>query len=353
LANLPEFELAAVATRNIDAARACASAWSIPHAFASAEEMIDHPGVDLVVAAIKTPQHRGVVEYAIAAGKHVYCEWPLGEDMTESKRLARAAQDRGIAHVIGLQGLHSAGARWVRSLINGGRIGELRSISASAVGALGGGRYPQSSRWAADPAMGTTILTIRTAHVMATLMAALGDTFSEISAIVAHLDPDATVIETGERFTAGSPDQVAIMGTLRNGAVVSVAVQGGRPRTEPSFAIEIVGTDGALSVSPGGAGASPHVAPWRVLHKPVTGEPELLPVPERYHVLPESTLAGPPANVAALYREISTAIAEGRAPWPNFGNAIEHYAFIEAVEAASRSGQRVRVGEQLSGFPYD
>jgi len=353
LSQLPEYELTAVATRSLESARDCASAWSIPLAFGSADELIDHPDIDLVVAAVKSAQHAIIVDRAIAAGKHIYCEWPLGMNLAETRRLAQAAQDRGIVHAVGLQGLHSAGARWVRTLIRSGQIGELRSISASAAGGIGGTRYPQSSKWAADPAKGTTILTIRTAHVLSALAMALGDTLSELSALVVQLDPEATVIETGERFAVGSPDQVAIMGTLSNGALVSVAVQGGRPRAEPSFNIEIVGTDGAISVSPGGPGASPHVAPWHVLFKPAIGEPKELHVPDGYDALPKSIPAGPAANVAALHREVGKAIAEGRQPWPSFTNAVEHRAFIDEVDEAARTGQRVKIASRLTSFPQD
>ena len=36
------------------------------------------PDIDLVTVATRVPDHRELVLAALAAGKHVYCEWPLG-----------------------------------------------------------------------------------------------------------------------------------------------------------------------------------------------------------------------------------------------------------------------------------
>ncbi|HMA74314.1 MAG TPA: Gfo/Idh/MocA family oxidoreductase [Xanthobacteraceae bacterium] len=36
------------------------------------------PEVDIVTVTVRVPHHLEVVNTAIGAGKHVYCEWPLG-----------------------------------------------------------------------------------------------------------------------------------------------------------------------------------------------------------------------------------------------------------------------------------
>jgi hypothetical protein len=53
---------------------------------------------------------------ALAAGKHVYCEYPLGRDRAESEVLAKAAQAAGVHAAIGLQ---------ARELIASGAIGRV------------------------------------------------------------------------------------------------------------------------------------------------------------------------------------------------------------------------------------
>ena len=81
LAHLDELTVTAVATTRKDSARAAASTFGVRHAFASAEELASDPEVDLVVASVKVPAHAAVIRAALAAGKHVYAEWPLGVDL--------------------------------------------------------------------------------------------------------------------------------------------------------------------------------------------------------------------------------------------------------------------------------
>jgi predicted dehydrogenase len=37
---------------------------------------------------------------AIDAGKHVYCEWPLGRNTDGAERLLNAAEQRGVRHAV-------------------------------------------------------------------------------------------------------------------------------------------------------------------------------------------------------------------------------------------------------------
>jgi len=128
LAHLDEFPVVAVATTRQDSARAAADMLGIGHAFASANELAAHPEVDLVVASVKVPAHAAVVRAALAAGKHVYAEWPLGVDLAEASALADAAAAAGVVHAVNLQAYHAPGARFVADLLADGRIGPVQRL---------------------------------------------------------------------------------------------------------------------------------------------------------------------------------------------------------------------------------
>ncbi|PJH69285.1 oxidoreductase, partial [Salmonella enterica subsp. enterica serovar Typhimurium] len=70
-------------TSRIDSAKAAEKEFGVP-AFDNHMDLINHQDVDLVVVAIKLPDHYEVVSAAIHAGKMVYCEWPLGNGMEQS-----------------------------------------------------------------------------------------------------------------------------------------------------------------------------------------------------------------------------------------------------------------------------
>src|SRR6516225_8168271 len=95
---LPQYEIAAVSTARRETAEAAARHYRVPLAFSDAGELARHPDVDLVTVSVKVPDHYRPVMAAIAAGKHVYCEWPLGRDGDEAARMLEAAEARGIRH---------------------------------------------------------------------------------------------------------------------------------------------------------------------------------------------------------------------------------------------------------------
>src|SRR5262249_17360345 len=95
---LPHFEIVAVCTTNQTSAEKAARHFGIPMAFSDAGQLTGHPEVDLVVVTVKVPDHYAPVMKAIEAGKHVYCEWPLGRNTSEAKILLAAAEERGIHH---------------------------------------------------------------------------------------------------------------------------------------------------------------------------------------------------------------------------------------------------------------
>ena len=104
LQSLPDFEISAVCTTRQDSAYAAAKHFGVPLAFSDAEKLARHPDVDLVTVSVKVPDHYLPVVAAIEAGKHVYCEWPLGRNTDEAARMRDAANHKGVRHAVGLQG---------------------------------------------------------------------------------------------------------------------------------------------------------------------------------------------------------------------------------------------------------
>src|SRR6266853_5864034 len=119
---LPEFEISAVCTTRQDSADAAARHYGAPLAFCDPEKLAQHPDVDLITVSVKVPDHYRPVMAAIEAGKHVYCEWPLGRDTEEAIRLRDAAERKGIRHVVGLQGQASPSINFVKDLIADGYV---------------------------------------------------------------------------------------------------------------------------------------------------------------------------------------------------------------------------------------
>jgi len=99
-----------VATSHRASAEATAARFGMAHAFDDPRALVEHPDVDIVSVCVRVPAHRELVMLAVDAGKHVYCEWPLGRDTAEAEELHRAAETRGVVHMVGLQARQLADA---------------------------------------------------------------------------------------------------------------------------------------------------------------------------------------------------------------------------------------------------
>ena len=129
LAAIEGVEAVAVATSRQETADATAAAFHIPHAFGDPRRLIDHPEVDAVAICVRVPAHRDLVLQALAAGKHVYCEWPLGRATAEARELLAAAAKAGVVHMIGLQSRSAPVLEHMKALIAEGAIGRVRSAA--------------------------------------------------------------------------------------------------------------------------------------------------------------------------------------------------------------------------------
>src|SRR5205085_5192525 len=85
---LPEYEIAALSAHSAESARAAGEEFGVAHVYSGHEQLVARPDVDVVAVTVKVPHHRELVSAALAAGKAVYCEWPLGTDLDDARAMA-------------------------------------------------------------------------------------------------------------------------------------------------------------------------------------------------------------------------------------------------------------------------
>src|SRR6266516_1299198 len=100
---LPNYEVRALSATSAEAARAAGEAFGVAAVFSHHEQLVAQPDVDVVAVTVKVPHPRELVSAALAAGKAVYCEWPLGRDLDEARAVATLAAEKGVRTVVGLQ----------------------------------------------------------------------------------------------------------------------------------------------------------------------------------------------------------------------------------------------------------
>jgi predicted dehydrogenase len=87
--------------------------------------VVEHPGVDAVVIAAPNMLHVELVEAACAAGKHVFCEKPVGGTPEQTVRAEQAARDAGVTSGVGYNYRWAPLVRYTKALIDAGELGEI------------------------------------------------------------------------------------------------------------------------------------------------------------------------------------------------------------------------------------
>jgi len=253
---LPNYQIRALSAHNAESARAAGEVFGVGAVFSDHEQLVTKPDIDLVAITVKVPHHRELVSAALAAGKAVYCEWPLGRNLADAQAMATLAAEQGAHTVVGLQARQAPAIEFVQELLRDGYLGEV--LSTTMVGlSVPGDVVGQPNAYMLDKTNGANLLTIAVGHSLDTLNYVLGE-FADLSAVSDLRRPLITIEETGEQIVKTAADQIAIIGTLTSGATASIhlreAVAGGT-----GFLWEINGTNGTLRIT--AAAAQPQIYP--------------------------------------------------------------------------------------------
>src|SRR5256886_736265 len=337
---LPNYEIRALSAHNAESARAVGDMFGVSAVFSDHEQMVTQPDIDVVAVTVKAPRHRELVAAALAAGKAVYCEWPLGHDLDDARAMAALAAEHGVRTIVGLQGRQAPAIGFVEELLSDGYVGEVLSTTMVGV-SVAGGSVVQPNAYMLDKANGANALTIAVGHSLDTLNHVLGE-FADLSAVSDLRRPLVKIEETGEEVVKTAADQIAVIGTLTSGATVSVhireAVAGGT-----GFLWEINGTDGTIRIT--ADAALPEIFPLTVAGAQGRNELVELAVPtaltRKWPTL--TSLEGAPAfNVARAYAAFAADIDNGTHTVPDLADAVRRHEVIAAIERSAASGKRVK-----------
>ncbi|MET1029025.1 MAG: Gfo/Idh/MocA family oxidoreductase [Dongiaceae bacterium] len=230
-------ELAADAARRFGFARSTGD-W---------RRLADDPDIDVVDICVPSNLHRPIALAAIAAGKHVYCEKPVGLGGSEAKQIAEAAGQAGTRSLVGFTYLRAPAIAFARRLITEGAIGEVTHF-----------RGQHNEDYLADPA---SPFTWRCDPSIGGRAGALGDLGAHIISIARHLMGEVTALSAHCRtviparpVAAGSPatkavgndDITQMMVTFENGASGYLEASRVASGSKMGIGFEVTGSHGAI-----------------------------------------------------------------------------------------------------------
>lgn len=198
------------ATRTPEKAREFAATHTL-RMLASYEDVLRDPGIDAVVLATPHSMHTEQIVQAARAGKHVFCEKPLGLDAQGAERAARACADAGVTLAVGYNWRYQPALREIRRLIDTGALGRVLHVEGNFCGPSAY-RFPKG-HWRHEreegPAGG---MTGRGVHVIDAMLYLTGSHVEQVMAQSFRLAQDFGIDDTTSmllRFASGTTGTLA------------------------------------------------------------------------------------------------------------------------------------------------
>jgi predicted dehydrogenase len=330
-----DIELTAVCTTKADSAEAARRAYGARLAFDDWRKMIASPEVDAVAVVVRVPSHYAPTKAALEAGKHVYCEWPLGRTTAEAEELAALARARGLVTAVGLQARVNPAVMYMKELVDSGNVGEMMAVHVSMIrdGVLS---RPSHRTWQRDAELGANTLTIANGHTIDAMRFVTGD-FTRLSAVVAIQAKQWLDTGSNTLLDVTAPDNIVIGGRLANGAVVSSHV-GHTPFAGSGYRMEIYGREGTLVAT---GVDSPQLSDVFLHGAKGSNALAPMPVPQRFNFAAPGTPSGEASNVGQMYTLFAQAVRDRKSRQPTFATAVELHRLVDAIKEASDTGREV------------
>jgi predicted dehydrogenase len=244
------YDLVAVCTTQMETAQNAARHFDVPHAFDNVDHMLETlPEIDVVCVSVRPIHHYKVVSAALRAGKHVYCEQPLGISTAEARAMYALAKEHGVRTVIGHQSHYEPATLHMAELVREGYIGQPLSFNHTYFVSNYIVPRPSHRQWLFEAGMGGHP-GYRSGHSLDRLHSVLGQDVTSICADMAVQVPERIAVDTGGVIRSNQVDSMNYL--MRVGDTIMGTMQ-------TSFAawygsgnhFEIYGTEGMLMLATG------------------------------------------------------------------------------------------------------
>jgi len=320
LRQLPGVAVAAVCSAQAARAAAVAARFAIPRATTDYRDLLGDD-IDAVVIATPPGLHAPMALAAIAAGKHVFCEKPLGANAAEARGLRDAARRAGVVHMLDHQQRFAPANARAKALLDAGYLGDVVVADAYfALNPLDYLRAPVASTskagWFTDSAQGGGILTGSAGPHLVDLLLWYGGAIVAVAAQVAVSRTSLPLVDDTVAGNVSAADVFVVLARFAHGGLatvrgIPVAYHGG------GTAITLHGTAGSLDVGYGR------------LRGATAADRDLAELP-----LPPEL---PPERVGILARFIAAIRDGGAAPAPNFADGVRVQAVLDASVSAAQT----------------
>lgn len=305
--------------------------------------VVERSDIDIIDICTPGSSHVDIAVAALEAGKHVLCEKPLANTVTEAERMAEAAgraAAAGVRSMVAFNYRRVPAAALARRLVAEGRLGEIRHVRAS---------YLQD--WAVDPELpllwrfdaheaGLGALGDMASHLIDLTQFLVGDRLARVSAMSDTFIRERPSLDGARREGVTVDDAAAFIGRFGGGATALFEVSRLAPGRKNALRLEVNGSAGSLGWNLETmnelelylASDSPEVQGFRTI---------LVTQPEH----PWLDAWWPPGHIIGWehaftheVRDLVVSIASGSDPEPSFAEGLQVQRVLGAVVASARDG---------------
>ncbi|MBM7614947.1 putative dehydrogenase [Alkaliphilus hydrothermalis] len=197
------------------------------------KELLNNQEIDVVYLAVPPKYHHSIALEIIKANKHIICEKPLANSISEAKEMLEAAEKQGVVHAMNFPTVYTPAFKRMKALLDEGFLGTTRRIELKAY-------FPQWPRpWQQTDWIGSREQGGFVREVFTHFVQMIGMVLGEIVDIDTNIEypEDSLACETGIIATAALKNGTPI---LFNG-FSDVAIQ-------ESLALTLYGTEGTISM---------------------------------------------------------------------------------------------------------
>lgn len=240
----PRLEL--VATGREDTAREAAAALGFARWTTDWRALVTDPAVDVVIVNTPNWLHAPMAQAALAAGKHVHAEKPLGLDAAQARAMTEAAREAGVKTIVGFNYRQNPATCLAREIVAGGEIGAPIAFRGTHnEDYLADLELPFSWKCERAKAGGGALLDVGS-HILATALWLMGPV-AEVCAQTALVHRERPVAKgSPERRPVETEDIARLLLRFSSGATGVVECSRIATGRKMQLTYEVTGTEGSL-----------------------------------------------------------------------------------------------------------
>lgn len=222
-----------------------AHAWGFSGSSTDWRSVCNDPDVDVIDICTPNNLHKEMALAAAAAGKHIYCEKPLGLSASEAEEMSRAAESAGVRTSMGFNYICNPMLLLARDMISAGEIGAVYNLRSSyQEDYLANPETPFSWRCLRSEG-GSGALNDLGTHLISMaefLLGPIGSVFGRLTTVFPQR-PDAV---TGQLRTVENEDIAQVLVSFTSGCAGTMEISRVATGRKCGLTFEIHGSKGSL-----------------------------------------------------------------------------------------------------------